>query len=151
MIRVTPDGVAVTLHQARPGEMFAEASLFSKHYHCDAVAGVDSVVGLYPQAKLATQLRNDPEALWSFSQELAQRLQGLRQRYELKQIRSATERLLQFIRLRCDDKGCVHTTGTLKDIAAELGLTHEALYRTLATLERRKLIRRAEGSVFLLA
>ena len=26
--------------------------------------------------------------------------------------------------------------GTLKDLAAELGLTHEALYRTLAALER---------------
>lgn len=150
LIRVTPDGAVVTLHQVRPGETFAEASLFGERYHCNAIVDTDSVVGLYPQARLTAQLHDDPEALWHFSHELARRLQNLRQRYELKQIRSATERLLQFIRLRCDDKGCVHTTSTLKDVAAELGLTHEALYRTLATLERRKLIRRGEGSVCLL-
>ncbi len=52
LVRVTPDGTAVTLHRVLPGEMFAEASLFGKHYHCDAIADVDSVVGLYPQAIL---------------------------------------------------------------------------------------------------
>ena len=149
LVRVTPDGAAVTLHLVQPGEMFAEASLFAKHYHCDAMADADSVVGLYPQAKLTAQLRRDPDALWHFSRELAYRLQGLRQRYELKQIRSASERVLQFMRLRCDDAGHFRATGTLKDVAAELGLSHEAFYRTLATLERRKLISRPEGGLCL--
>ena len=149
LVRVTPDGGSVTLHLARPGEMFAEASLFSKHYHCDALADTDSVVGLYPKAKLTAQLRNDPNALWNFTAELARRLQGLRQRYELKQIRSAPERVLQFLRLRCDATGHVCTTGTLKDMAMELGLTHEALYRTLASLERQGLISRPEGGLCL--
>lgn len=149
LARVTPDGAAVTLHRVLPGEMFAEASLFGKHYHCDAIADVDSVVGLYPQAKLTAQLRGDPEALWNFARELARRLQGLRQRYELKQIRSASERVLQFMRLRCDEDGHFRTAGTLKDVATELGLTHEALYRTLATLQRRKLISRLEGGLCL--
>lgn len=146
LVRVTPDGAAVTLHLVRPGETFAEASLFGKHYHCDAIADVDSVVGLYSRAKLTAQLRGNPDALWNFSRELARRLQGLRQRYELKQIRSASERVLQYMRLRCADKGRSRVTGRLKDIATELGLTHEALYRTLASLERRKLIIRSEGS-----
>lgn len=149
LVRVTPDGTAVTLHLARPGEMFAEASLFVKRYHCDAIADADSVVGLYPQAKLAARLRSDPDALWNFARDLAHRLQGLRQRYELKQIRSASERVLQFMRLRCDDAGRLQAAGTLKDVATELGLTHEALYRTLATLERRKLIGRTGGSLCL--
>lgn len=146
LVRVTPDGVAVTIHQVRPGETFAEASLFGTRYHCDAIADVDSVVGLYPRAKLTAQLRGNPDVLWNFARELAHRLQGLRQRYELKQIRSAPERVLQFMRLRGGDKGRFRVTGRLKDIAAELGLTHEALYRTLAALERRKLITRSEGS-----
>ena len=147
LVRVTPDGGNVTLHLARPGENFAEASLFSKHYHCDALADSNSVVGLYPKAQLIAQLRGDPDALWDFTGELARRLQGLRQRYELKQIRSAPERVLQFLRLRCDDAGHFCPTGTLKEIATELGLTHEALYRAITSLEQRRLISRREGSL----
>ncbi|MCF8178330.1 MAG: Crp/Fnr family transcriptional regulator [Sulfuritalea sp.] len=149
--RVTPDGTAVTLHQVRPGEMFAEASLFATHYHCDAIADGDSVAGLYPKALLAAQLRGDSEALWRFSAELARRLQGLRQRYELKQIRSAPQRVLQFLRLRCDAEGRYFTQGALKDIAAELGLTHEALYRALAALEQQGVIARQDACLCLLA
>lgn len=149
LVRVTPDGVTVTLHQVRSGEMFAEASLFSQHYHCDARADRESVVGWYPKAKLLAQLRGDADALWNFSRELASRLQGLRQRYELKQIRSAPERILQFIRLRCDGEGCLQTAGTLKAVATELGLTHEAFYRALAVLQHQGLISRKTGSLSL--
>ena len=39
---------------------------------------------------------------------------------------------------RCE----VKVQGTLKDLARSLGLTHEALYRTLATLEREGVIER---------
>lgn len=69
LARVTPDGAVVTLHLVRPGEMFAEASLFARHYHCDAIADTDSMAGLYPQAKLAAQLRGNPDALWNFTRE----------------------------------------------------------------------------------
>lgn len=93
--RITPDGASVSIHLARPGELFAEASLFSHSYHCDAIAEVDSEVWRYPKDQLSQRLRTGPEALWAFARELASRLQGLRLRYELKQVRSATERVLQ--------------------------------------------------------
>jgi CRP-like cAMP-binding protein len=38
LIRRTVDDHLVTLHTARRGEFFAEASLFADAYHCDAVA-----------------------------------------------------------------------------------------------------------------
>ena len=40
--------------------------------------------------------------------------------------------------------------GNLKDLANELGLTHEALYRTLAALERAGEIKRSKGRIILL-
>lgn len=143
--RVTPDGMAVTLHQVRAGETFAEASLFADHYHCDAVAEAESRVGRYPKAALATALRHDPESLWRFTAELARSLQRLRSRYELKQIRSAPERVLQFLRLHCDAGGRYPLPGALRHLAAELGMTHEALYRGLAALERDGRLSRADG------
>ena len=39
--------------------------------------------------------------------------------------------------------------GSVKDLAVDLGLTHEALYRTLAAMERENLILREEGSLVL--
>lgn len=143
MQRVTPDGGTVSLHIVRPGETCAEASLFSARYHCDMLAETDAEVWLYPKRELVTSLRGNPEDLWDFAGGLARGLQGMRQRYELKQIRSAPERVLQLLRLRCDDSEAYRTNGTLKDMAAELGLTHEALYRAMAVLQRGKRIRRS--------
>jgi CRP-like cAMP-binding protein len=110
--------------------------LFSDCYQCDVVAETDSAVWIYPREELTQRLRDDPETLWAFSATLARNLHGLRQRYELKQIRSAPERVLQLLRLHCAADGVFRPTGSLKNLAAELGLTHEALYRALAALER---------------
>jgi CRP-like cAMP-binding protein len=151
MQRVTPDGGTVTQHVARPGEMFAEASLFSERYQCDVVAEMDSMVWLYPKNELTQRLRGDLESLWSLTAGLARNLHGLRQRYELKQIRSASQRVLQLLRLHCDEAGVYSTTGVLKDMAAELGLTHEALYRALAKLEREGRVERSSGALRVIA
>lgn len=145
MQRVTPDGGTVSLHIVRPGETCAEPSLFSSRYHCDMLAETDAEVWLYPKKELVDSLRGNPESLWDFAGGLARGLQGMRQRYELKQIRSAPERVLQLLRLRCDDSGAYRTSGSLKEMAAELGLTHEALYRAMAVLERGRRIRRSAG------
>lgn len=145
MQRVTPDGGLVTIHTARSGETFAEASLFVECYQCDVVAETEAEVGCYPKDAFTGQLCENPEALWEFAARLARDLHGMRQRYELKQIRSAPERVLQFIRLRSNAAGSFDINGTLKDIAAELGLTHEALYRALSQLEKRGVIDRRSG------
>lgn len=138
--RVTPAGTEVVMHTVRSGELFAEASMFSTHYHCDALAIQDSEVLFYPNVELARQLQENAGELWAFTAELAQRVQGLRARLEIRQIRSAPERVLQSVRLRCDSSGVWKMDGTLKQFAEEIGLTHEALYRALATLERERAI-----------
>jgi CRP-like cAMP-binding protein len=147
LIRVTPGGTEVPMHTVRAGELFAEASLFSPRYHCDAIAVRDSEVLVYPKAELTRQLKESKDDLWAFTAELAQRIQGLRTRLEVRQIRSAPERILQAIRLRCDSSGTWRVDGTLKKFAEEIGLTHEALYRALATLERDGHIARASDEI----
>lgn len=149
LVRVTADGTEVSMHTAQPGELFAEAALFSVRYHCDAVALKDSEVLLYAKAELERQLKVQPDALWYFAAEMAHRIQGLRTRLEIRQIRSAPQRVLQALHLRCDTQGCWKPAGTLKQFAEEIGLTHEALYRAMAALEKDGYIRRAEGEISL--
>ena len=138
------------LHTARRGEFFAEASLFAETYHCDAVAVAPSRIRVYPKAKVMEALRTDPLLATAFMARLAHQLQELRARMELRSIRSARERVLQYLRLRADlDGRSIAIEGQLQDIAAEIGITREALNRTLATLEAEGFITR-EGSAIAL-
>lgn len=147
LVRVTPEGIEVPMHRPRPGELFAEASLFSARYHCDAVALAESEVLLYPKAEIVQQLKKNEEEMWAFAGEMAQRLQGLRTQLEIRQIRSAPQRVLQSLQLRSDADGHWTPDGTLKQFAEEIGLSHEALYRALATLKKEGCIKRDNGQI----
>jgi len=81
---------------------------------------------------------------------LAYQLQELRARLELRNIRSARDRVLQYLRLRAGIHGrSITIEGQLQDVAAEIGITREALYRTLATLEAEEYLTRTENGIVL--
>ena len=61
LTRVDRSGRETVLYIAGPGETIAEASLFSPVYHCDAVAGSDAVVRLYPKPAVLVSLRQGPQ------------------------------------------------------------------------------------------
>lgn len=150
LIRRTVDDHLVILHTARRGEFFAEASLFAEAYHCDAVAAAASRVRIYPKAKVMEALRADPALAEAFMARLARQLQELRARMELRNIRSARDRVLQYLRLRAGLHGrAIEIEGQLQDIAAEIGITREALYRTLAILETEGQLTRTETAILL--
>jgi len=150
LIRRTVDDHLVILHTARRGEFFAEASLFSDTYHCDAVTAAQSRVRVYPKAIVMDALRTDPALAEAFMARLARQLQELRARMELRNIRSARERVLQYLRLRAGIHGrSIAIEGHLQDIAAETGMTREALYRTLAALEAEGHLTRTETTILL--
>jgi hypothetical protein len=74
---------------------------------------------------------------------------ALRTRLEQRNIRSARDRILQHLAATAHDGRTLRVEGTLLDLAAEIGLTHEVFYRNLATLERDGLIKRDKGSITL--
>jgi len=151
LARVDRAGHEIVLHVAGPGETIAEASLFSASYHCDAIAGTDAVVRVYPKAAVLLAFEQDRKAAQAFTAMLARQVMNLRTRIEQRNIRSARERVRHYLTLNADADGrTVTLRGTLKDLAAELGLTHEALYRTLAALERSGEIKRGGGKITLL-
>ena len=150
LIRRTIDDRLVILHTARRGEFFAEASLFAETYHCDAIAAVQSSVRVYPKEIVIKALRADPALAEAFMARLAHQLQELRARMELRNIRSARDRVLQYLRLRAGIHGrSITIEGQLQDVAAEIGITREALYRTLATLEAEEYLTRTENGIVL--
>lgn len=148
--RRTVDGRLLFLGTTPAGEFFVEAALFSEVFHCDAVAAEPSRVRVYPKAMVLNALRTDPESAMSFLADVAHQVIELRQRLELMKVRSAKDRLMLYLDANVGPDGrTVRLRGQLQDIASDLGLTREALYRTLAGLERTGAIERAGGRILL--
>ena len=149
--RMSTDGVPLVLYVANAGESFAEASLSAAHYHCDAIAETDVIVFALPKVDLLASMTSDPMQGVAFALALASQVRDLRTKLELRNIRSASERVLAWLRLHAigsPSHVLLRRSWTL--IAEELGLTREAVYRALATLEQQGQIARREGRVHLL-
>ncbi|MEZ5934098.1 MAG: Crp/Fnr family transcriptional regulator [Alphaproteobacteria bacterium] len=142
LVRHAADGRAVTLHVARDGETFAEASLFAERYHCDAIADLPSTVLQFDKALVLTHLAADPERAAHWIAHLSRQVQALRGQVAVLGLKSAGDRLLAFLRMQAGTGGTAVIDRPWKAIATELGLTHEVVYRTLAKLERERLILR---------
>lgn len=137
LVRHTIDNHMITLHTARPGELLAEAALFAGTYHCEAAAACPSRVRAYPKQLLLAAFRSDPILAEQFMGALARQIHDLRSRLEERNIRSARQRVMHHLVLAAQGNGrTVRLDGTLMDLAAEIGLSHEVLYRTLAALEK---------------
>ena len=147
--RVDRAGREVVLHVAGPGETLAEASLYSDAYHCDAIASTAATLRAYPKAALLAAFGKDRKAAQGFTATLARQVMGLRTRIEQRNIRSARDRVRHYLAVNAE-AGVVTVRGTLKDLAGELGLTHEALYRTMAALARKGEIKRGRGRIVLM-
>ena len=151
LVRTNRSGREAVLQTASAGDTLAEASLFSPTYHCDAIATNTATVRLYPKAVLLAELRRDPKIAQAFAGMLARQVMVLRTRLEQRNIHSARDRVRHFLAVNADPGGrTVLLSGTLKDIAAELGLAHEALYRTLADMAADGEIERQKGMIRLL-
>lgn len=137
--RHTESGVHIVIHRADAGETFAEASLFSDAYHCDAVALEDTVVIRLAKKAVLEQFLGDPEFARALAGQFAGQVQFYRRRIELLAIHSAEDRILSALVDR-------PMTGNIISFASEIGLTHEATYRALAKLVRKgKLIKVGRG------
>ena len=148
LIRVDRSGREAVLQVASAGDTLAEASLFSPTYHCDAVATTEATVRKYPKAALLAELQRDPKIARSFAAMLAHQVMTLRTRLERRNIHSARDRVRHFLTVNVNVDGrTVVLSGTLKQLAADLGLTHEALYRTLARMEAEREITRTGTTI----
>jgi CRP-like cAMP-binding protein len=147
-VRIDPKGRDVVVGIAGPGEMIAEASLFSRTHDCAATALTNAVVRLYRKATLLTQLERDPQAALSFMATLVEQIRNLRIRLERRSIPSARDRVRHYLTTNVGGRErTVDLPSTLKDLAAELGLTHETLYRTLSEMSANGEIARLNGKI----
>jgi len=150
LVRYLEDGTSATLHTGRSGDTFAEAALFTDIYHCDAIADCASDVLAVNKQDMLAGIAASPEIGLYFSRVLAIQVRKLRASLMLRDIRSAAARVLAWLRLQAQGNPPeVIIERAWIDIATELGLSHEVVYRTLATLQKQGVIRRHGNRIVL--
>jgi CRP-like cAMP-binding protein len=148
--RFATDGSEIALHSAGRGEFFAEAAVNVPRYQCNAIASRPSRLVAFPVQRVRALLADDPAFAREWVALLARQLHGARARLERLALKSSAERVLHYLHTEGKGPRCeVVLAGTVKDLAHELGLTHENLYRTLARLEQEGVVRREDNRLFL--
>ncbi len=138
LVRNSRQGAEIVLQRSRGG-FFAEASLDTHRYHCDAIAGEAGALLRFPARAFRQALACDAAFRDGWITHLERQVRSLRARCERLSLNGAAERIVHYIESE-GAGGAVVLNQTKKAWASELGLSHEALYRTLRGMQRDGLI-----------
>jgi len=133
LLRHQAGGASLVLQRARAGSLLAEASLYSEHYHCDAVAIRASATRSFAKPLLLQAIARDGALAEAWAGHLARDVQAARLRAEILSMRTVAERLDAWMDLR--GRG-LPQRGDGTAVASEIGVSPEALYRELARRRR---------------
>ncbi len=129
LVRYQEDGKPIRLHKAYGKCFIAEASLHAAYYHCDAICMEEAVLFGIVRGDFENCIYSAPDITKIWVQHLAASLQNERYRSELLTRKTVLERLEGWLDW---NEGQLPPKGKWKHLANELGVTPEALYRTLA-------------------
>ncbi|MCK5750079.1 Crp/Fnr family transcriptional regulator [Oricola sp.] len=130
--RTTPQGTVLLLQTARDGDVLAEASAYSGRYHCDATALEQCAVEAVTKAEFGRALSTSRDLAEAWERRLAHAVQDARMKSEIRTLRTVAERLDVWL----SATGALPPKGRWQELASELGVSREALYRELARRSR---------------
>ncbi|MEB3358026.1 MAG: Crp/Fnr family transcriptional regulator [Synechococcales bacterium] len=138
----------ITHYFVEAGELFGESTLHFPTYGCTAIAEVPSEVIAIPKQAFINALRQSPALSERYLESLTRRFHAVKSLLELRSIRSARDRLLQYLLQRLPSgETTVILEKPLRAIASELALTPEALSRLLSRLQAEGIISRKKRSI----
>lgn len=129
LVRPLPQGAELIVQRAPSGSVVAEASLFAETYHCDAIAIERADVRSIPLGLIKSTLERRPDLAGSLTRHLALEVQRARARAEIVSLKTVDMRLNAWLALSHEG---MPSRGRWREVAAEIGVSPEALYRELA-------------------
>ena len=143
--RHSTEGGVACLQRCHSG-FVGEASLTSNRYHCDARATSATDYTRIPIQALRNALRADAAFSERWIGMLSREVRRLRLQNERLSLPKVQDRLLHLI--ETEGQSGQYTPGSsLKTLAQQLAVSHEALYRALADLERSGRLERSEQTL----
>ncbi len=128
LTRYPREGGSIFLQRAHGRSILAEASLYSEIYHCDAVATRPSEIFEMTRATFRDLLHRDRAFSDLWAAHLADEVRSVRSRSEILSRNTVSDRLDGWLAWR----GALPDKGEWKNIAGQIGVSPEALYRELA-------------------
>ena len=122
-------GSTIILQRAVSRTFLAEASVYSANYHCDAIIRLPTVLYEMPRHEFLQHLHDDREFSSQWAKCLAVQVQSSRFRSEVMALKTVAERLDGWLNWNA---GKLPEKGNWKNVASQIGVSPEALYRELA-------------------
>lgn len=129
LIRYQQDGNSIVLQRATNHSVLAEASMYSRKYHCSAAIGRHSSLMELPKTRFLKKLRDNNVMAELWAAHLAGEMQSARFRSDILRRRTVADRLDGWLAWK---EGGLPLKGNWKSVAEEIGVSPEALYRELA-------------------
>lgn len=98
LVRPTIENKRATLQFAKPGDIIGENALFENFYLSSAIANVASRVIVYHRSCIPQIIENYPDLVEDLLQKLTQKISYYQTNVELREIRAAHQRVLQYLR-----------------------------------------------------
>ena len=147
LTRTSSHGEPTTLQRCKGG-FLSEASLLTDAYHCDAIATHNGQAITLPIKSLRDALA-DSKFSMKWVQLLSKEIMRLRTQSERLGLKDIRSKLIHLIETE-GKQGVLILQSDFKSMASEIGVTHEALYRAIATLEKEGLLEKHPDSLELL-
>ena len=150
LVRPTIENKTATLQFADSGDLVGENALYEDVYSYSAIANVASRVIVYDRSCLPQIITNYPELVEDLLQKLIHKISYYQNNLELREIRAAHQRVLQYLRYIPNSQlETIHLDYPLQDIARQLGFTPSTLSRALSRLEEDGFITRESNAIVL--
>lgn len=147
LTRISSHGEPTILQRCKGG-FVSEASLLVAAYHCDAIATHNGQAITLPIKSLREALA-DSKFSMKWVQLLSKEIMRLRTQSERLGLKDIRSKLIHLIETE-GKQGVLTLQSDFKSMASEIGVTHEALYRAIATLEKEGLLKKHPDSLELL-
>ena len=147
LTRISSHGEPTILQRCKGG-FVSEASLLVDAYHCDAIATHNGQAITLPIKSLREALA-DSKFSMKWVQLLSKEIMRLRTQSERLGLKDIRSKLIHLIETE-GKQGVLTLQSDFKSMASEIGVTHEALYRAIATLGKEGLLEKHTDSLELL-
>ena len=147
LTRISSHGEPTILQRCKGG-FVSEASLLVDAYHCDAIATHNGQAITLPIKSLREALA-DSKFSMKWVQLLSKEIMRLRTQSERLGLKDIRSKLIHLIETE-GKQGVLTLQSDFKSMASEIGVTHEALYRAIATLEKEGLLEKHPDSLEIL-
>ncbi|UCD16425.1 MAG: Crp/Fnr family transcriptional regulator [Candidatus Zixiibacteriota bacterium] len=143
LYKASPDGKEYTLHQIRPGQLFAEVAIFKVgHFPANCIAQEESLIAFFPKERFLELLQASPQISLKIIASLSGFLRDFNRQLEELSLKEVPARIASFLLSEHEKskKNVVSLDTSKSELANRLGTISETLSRNLRRLKENGVI-----------